>query len=76
MGKKRLPPQSMDMQFSRPEKSVCQTCRFRKPDYVFERADGSIGIITQWDNAECEKYIHKPMEVLFDDANCVFYESE
>ncbi len=66
----------MDMQFARPKRSVCQTCRFRKPDYVFQRADGSIGVITQWDNAEFEKYIQKPMEILFDNANCLFFKRE
>ena len=72
--KKNLPPQSMDMQFARPEGAVCQTCKHRKKDSVISRADGSKAVIPQWSNAECGKYEQKPMGILFDGEGCVFYE--
>lgn len=64
----------MDMHFSRPEKSLCMTCKFRKPDDVGIRKDGRKFIIEQWNNAECDKYLQKPVDVIFgDNWNCRFY---
>ena len=75
MYEKGLPPQSMDMQFARPEKekSQCSKCKFRKPDDVIIRADGSRLVIEQWDNNECEIYLSKPVGVVFGDASCEFF---
>ena len=66
----------MDMQFARPEKSVCQTCKYRKHDDEIKHSDGSVSIIAQWNNAECAKYKQKPLGVLFDNEGCVFYEKD
>ena len=76
MSEKNLPPQSMDMQFARPEKSKsqCATCKYRKPDTVLKNKDGSITIIEQWDNNECEEYLCKPVGVVFGDVHCTLYE--
>ncbi len=76
MSEKRLPPQSMDMELARPKESVCKTCKFRKPDDVIERKDGSKAVIEQWRNAKCEKYDQKPVEVLFDNQLCGLYEHD
>ena len=76
MSEKKKPAQSMDMQFARPKKSVCQTCKYRKKDTVIKKADGSEIVIQQWSNAECDKYEEKPMGIVFDDEGCVFYEKD
>lgn len=76
MSEKNLPPQSMDMQFARPEESVCKTCKFRMPDDVIERKDGSKVIIEQWRNARCGKYDQKPVGVLFSNELCGLYEHD
>lgn len=58
------------MQFARPEaeKSQCSTCRFREPDYSQKRADGSLFVITGWDKCFCEKYMDKPVGIVFGDV--------
>ena len=68
---------SQDMQFSRPEKNkcVCVNCKFFKPDTVITRNDGSKLTIEHWDNAECEKYYDKPLNV-FVGEKCEFYEKK
>ena len=76
MSEKKLPPQSMDMQIARPEKAMCQTCRYRKRDSVITMKNGSKVVISQWSNAECEKYEQKPMGIVFNDEGCAFYEKD
>lgn len=73
MSEKKLPAQSMDMQFARPqaEKSQCATCEFRM-------RDTKVGsrVITGWDKNFCDQYETKPYGVVFGDAHCGVYEKE
>ena len=76
--RKELPAQSMDMELARPDRrgSLCPTCRFRKDDSIIRRGDGSVLVIEQWDNMQCKKYEYKPVGVVFDNQDCVFYERD
>lgn len=57
-----------------PDKIVCKTCKFKKPDSIINGR-----VFPQYIKGVCLKYLEpktKPAAVLFDNADCIFYEHE